>query len=220
MKALHEGRYGNAVRREYAETLDYYVDDLPTAPGVGNILLAYDSARVLHAMFVADADMLPEGFASRLRAVIANQFALNGFYPLVQRHDEAVNTANWSHPFPFESAKAFFRVVDENTPQFFEPEVGHGLHRVEQSAPPVELATGETRASSAAIQPPPLPAGVPSAEHSRLRQLATAANTLWSVFLKGKDLPGVLDGWTQTAHKLGENIGPILEFLRSLGPPN
>ena len=214
LESLRDGRYGNAVRREYAERLRYYLSDLPKIAGVGNIMLADDEVRVLYAMLAQDADALPPPFAAALSRVIANQFALNDFYDVVRRHEQAVNAGNWTQPFPFEAAKAFFGVVDENTPRIFEPEVGQGLHRVEQLAPSASVAPEQQPASSSAIQPPPLPAGAPDAEHSRQRQMATAANALWRVFLKGKDLPVAIDGWTQAAHKLGEKIGPILDFLR------
>ena len=219
LESLGDGRYGNAVRREYAERLRHYLNDLPKIAGVGNIMLADDEVRVLYAMFVQDAEALPSPFAAALARVIANQFALNDFYDVVRRHEQSVNAGNWTHPFPFEAAKAFFHLVDENTPRIFEPEVGEGLHRVEQSAPLASSVPTPQPASSSAIQPPPLPAGAPDAEHSRQRQLATAANALWRVFLKGKDLPVAIEGWTQAAHKLGENIGPILDFLRGLGTP-
>jgi hypothetical protein len=151
--------------------------------------------------------------------VIDNQFALNGFYDLVQRHNEAVNAGTWTQPFPSEAAKRFFGVVEENTPQLFEREVGNGLRQFDRAAPQ-PAPTTEVPPSSSAIQPPPLPPGTPDAEHSRQRQIATAANALWAVFLKGKDLPTALEGWTQAAHKLGENIGPILDFLRNIGAPS
>ncbi len=219
LESLRDGRYGNAVRREYAERLRYYLDDLPKIAGVGNIMLADDEVRVLHAMFAQDAEALPAPFAAALSRVIANQFALNDFYDVLRRHEQAVNAGNWTQPFPFEAARRFFGAVDENTPRLFEPEVGNGLHRVEQSAPLASSVPKPQPASSSAIQPPPLPAGAPDAEHSRQRQMATAANALWRVFLMGKDLPVAIEGWTQAAHKLGENVGPILDFLRGLGAP-
>ena len=43
---------------------------------------------------------------------------------------------------------------------------------------------------------PPAPIAAPNPEHSRQRQLATAANALWGAFLKGKDLPATIEGWT------------------------
>jgi hypothetical protein len=60
LKAVRDGRYN--ARKEYAEALEYYLDDLPKIAGVGNILLANDQVRILHDMFLADAPMLPEGF--------------------------------------------------------------------------------------------------------------------------------------------------------------
>ena len=134
LKALRDGRYN--ARPEYGEALEFYLDDLPKTAGAGNILIANDQVRILHAMFLADAAMLPEGFASRLKSVIANQFALNAFYDLVQRHNEAVGAGNWSRPFPLDAAKGFFGAVEDNTPRWFEREVNEGLRRVEQAEPP------------------------------------------------------------------------------------
>ena len=175
LKALRDRRYN--ARPEYGEALEYYVGDLPKTAGAGNILLANSRARILHAMFLADADMLPIGFASGLKDVIANHFALTGFYDLVQRHNEAVNTANWTEPFPIDAAREFYGVVDENTPRFFEREVGEGLRQVEEAAPPPAPAAPEA-APSAAIEPPSLPPGTPDAGRSHERQMATAANAL------------------------------------------
>ena len=57
LKALNDGRYN--ARREYREALEYYLDDLPKTAGAGNILLANDQVRILHAMFLADAVHAP-----------------------------------------------------------------------------------------------------------------------------------------------------------------
>ena len=139
LKALRDGRYN--ARREYGEgALEYYLEGPTENGGPGYILLANDQVRILHAMFLADAAMLPEGFASRLKSVIANQFALNAFYDLVQRHNEAVGAGNWSQPFPLDAAKGFFGAVEDNTPRWFEHEVERGLRQVEQAAPPPEPA--------------------------------------------------------------------------------
>jgi hypothetical protein len=73
--------------------LEYYITDLPKAAGVGNILLANNQARILHDMFLPDIEILSPGFASALNNVIANQFALNAFYDVVQRHNEGLPPA-------------------------------------------------------------------------------------------------------------------------------
>ena len=107
LKTLRDGRYN--ARKEYGEALEYYLDDLPKRAGTGNILLANDQIRILHDMFLADTAMLPEGFASRLKSVIANQFALNAFYDLVQRHNEAVGAGNWIPAVPARRDKELLR---------------------------------------------------------------------------------------------------------------
>ncbi len=221
LKDLREGSYGNAVRLEYSKRLKYYLEDLPKTAGEGNILLANDQVVVLRAMLARD-DAVPFPFAADLDRLIEKQAALNGFYDLVRRHEQAVAKGNWSQPFPFEAAKRFIDAVRENTPRLFEPEVGEGLDRVEEAAP-LLLADPERpiapEAQPSPVEFPDLPADAPDPEHSRQRQIATAANALWTVFLKGKDLPVALESWTKAAHKLGENVAPILNFLRGLGTP-
>jgi hypothetical protein len=178
--------------------------------------LANDQIVVLRAM-LADDDAVSFPFAAGLNRVINKQAALNDFYDVVRRHEEAVAKGRWTQPFPIDAAKRFFGVVGENSPRFFEPEVSEGIRRVEQAAPWVELGPDERRQSSRASEPPPLPSATLAPERSRQHQIATTANALWEVFLKGKDLPVALDGWTRAAHKLGENVGPLLDFLRGLG---
>ncbi len=211
LKALRDGRYN--ARYEYAEALEYYLDDLPKRAGAGNILLANDQVRILHAMFLADAAVLSEGFASRLKSVIANQFALNAFYDLVQRHNEAVSAGNWTQPFPLDAAKGFFGAVEDNTPRWFEPQVEHGLRQVEQAQP--RPAAPPEPGPASAIEPPPLPPGTPDAQDSWKRQMATAANALWETFLQGRDMPVAQDEWRAAADELGTRVRPIIEFLRA-----
>jgi hypothetical protein len=216
LKALRQGRYN--ARPEYGEALEYYLDDLPKTAGAGNILLANDQVRILHAMFLADARDLAEGFTGRLKSVIANQFALNAFYDLVQRHNEAVAAGNWAKPFPLDATKSFFGAVEDNTPRWFEREVEKGLRQVEQAEPPPAAAPTEP-APASAIEPPPLPSGTPDAQDSWKRQMATAANALWETFLQGRDLPVAQDEWRATAEELGQHVRPIIQFLRAQEKP-
>jgi hypothetical protein len=155
LKALREGsRYRYNVRPEYAERLRYYLKDLPKVAGEGNLLLANDQVVNLREMFAQDLETLPTGFASPLRRVIENQFALNAFYDLVKKHQDAIAASKLTLPFPAEAARRFFGVVEDETPRFFEPPVGEGLRDVERAAPPVVIAPDEVRATTA-IQPPP-----------------------------------------------------------------
>jgi hypothetical protein len=215
LKALRAGRYN--ARREYGEALEYYLDDLPKTAGAGNILLANNQARILHDMFLADVDMLPAGFASSLKNVIGNQLALNAFYDLVQRHNEAVGNGNWSRPFPLDATRGFFGAVEDNTPRWFERDVEQGLRQVEYAEPPPAV-TPES-ASTSAIEPPPLPPGTPDAQNSWRRQMATAANALWETFLQGQNMPVAQDDWRKTADELGAHVRPIIDFLRAQEKP-
>jgi hypothetical protein len=210
LKALRDRCYN--ARKEYAEALEYYLDDLPRTAGTGNILLANDQVRILHAMFLADAATLPERFASRLKNVIANQFALNAFYDLVQRHNEAVGAGNWAQPFPLDATKGFFGAIEGNTPRWFEPQVEQGLREVEQAEPPPAVPEP---ALASFIAPPPLPPGTPDARDSWKRQMATAANALWETFLQGQAMPVDKDEWRAAADELGTHVRPIIDFLRA-----
>jgi len=198
--------------------LEYYLNDLPKTAGTGNILLANDQIRILHAMFLADAPMLPEGFAGRLKSVIANQFALNAFYDLVQRHNEAVNAGDWAQLFPLDAAKSFLGAVEDNTPRWFEPQVEKGLRRVEQAEPPAAAAPPEA-APASGIEPPPLPPGTPDGQDSWKRQMATAANALWETFRQGETLPVDKDEWRKAADELGHHVRPMIEFLSAQEKP-
>ncbi len=214
LKSLRSGRYN--ARPEYGEALEYYLDDLPKTAGAGNILIANDQIRILHVMFLADAAMLPEGLASRLKSVIANQFALNAFYDLVERHNVAVSAGNWSKPFPLDAAKGFFGAVGDHTPRWFEPGVEKGLRQVEQAEPP-PAAPIEPQ-PPAAVEPAPLPPGTPDAQDSWKRQMATAANALWETFLQGQSMRVAQDEWRNAADELGAHVRPILEFLQAQEP--
>ncbi len=212
LKALRGGRYN--ARPEYGEALEYYLDDLPKTAGAGNILIANDQIRILHAMFLADAAMLPEGFASRLKSVIANQFALNAFYDLVQRHNEAVSAGNWAQPFPLDAARGFFGAVEDNTPRWFEPEVEQGLRQVEQAEPPP--AAPPEPGPPSAIEPPPLPPGTPDAQ-----ELVEAADGDGSERALG-DLPARpghagrhRTNGARRRMRSARTLSPILEFLRA-----
>ena len=213
LKALRGGRYN--ARKEYGDALKYYLDDLPKAAGKGNILLANNQASILRDMFLADVDMLPAGFASALKNVIYNQFALNAFYDLVQRHNEAVSAGNWAQPFPLDAAKGFFGAVEDNTPRWFEQNVEQGLRQVEQAEPPAAPPVEREPAPSLVIEPPPLPPGTPDALQSWQRQMATAANALWETFLQGRDMPVAQDEWREAADDLGAHVRPIIDFLRA-----
>ncbi len=212
LKKLLAGRYHN-VRPEYAERLVDYLDDLPKTADGGSILLAYDDILNLRSDFEADVECLPAPFATDLKRVIENQFALNSFYDIVERHNEAIATATRSRPFPKDAIRPLRQFISENTPQYFEPNVSEAQRRLDRTEPressqaPEDSKAAE-RASAAELPTPP---GTPDVKRAHERQTAANANAIWEVVVKG---PAAIEGWWQLAHQLGDLVRPFLDYLR------
>lgn len=211
---LKAGR-ANCARPDYREALERYVGDLPTMPGSGNLILADAEARSLRDLFAAEADILSAPFAARLRTILQQHIALRAFYPEVERFYDAVRSGHLERPLPDDAVAAVGRTIKENTPRYFEPEVSEGLKRVEREPPEVALSPDDIAGhGSAPIQPPPDPLGELEPRKSRSFSTASAINALWKTFLKGKDIPEALEGWRDVAGKLGENVGPVIDWLK------
>ena len=211
---LKAGRI-NCARPDYREALERYVGDLPTMAGSGNLILADAEARILRDLFAAEADILSDPFAARLRTILQQHIALRAFYPEVERLYDAVRSGHLERPLPDDAVAAVGRTIKENTPRYFEPEVSEGLKRVEREPPEVALSPDDIAGhGSAPIQPPPDPLGELEPRKSRSFSTASAINALWKTFLKGKDIPEALEGWRDVAGKLGENVGPVIDWLK------
>ena len=105
------------------------------------------------------------------------------------------------------------REIEKRTPEMFEPPVAQDIGRIAQAEPPV--APTEPLPAHL-VGPPPLLADAPDPKKSRQYQLAASANALWGTFLKGKDLPVAIEGWSKIAQELGQAAKPFLDFLRDL----
>lgn len=211
---LKAGRI-NCARPDYRESMERYVGDLPTMAGSGNLILADAEARILRDLFAAEADILSAPFAARLRTILQQHIALRAFYPEVERLYDAVRSGHLERPLPDDAVAAVGLTIKENTPRYFEPEVSEGLKRVEREPPEVALSPDDIAGhGSAPIQPPPDPLGELEPRKSRSFSTASAINALWKTFLKGKDIPEALEGWRDVAGKLGENVGPVIDWLK------
>jgi hypothetical protein len=146
-----------------------------------------------------------------LEQVIAHQFALNPFYDVIQRHNEAIASAKRSRAFPKYAIKPLREFIFENTPRYFELNVSDAQQRLER-AEPRESATEATKAaaSSGAVELP-APPRTPDAKSAHERQTAANANAIWEVVVKG---PAAIEGWWQLAHQLGDLVRPLLDYLR------
>ncbi len=212
LKKLLDGQYHN-VRPEYAERLANYLDDLPTTAEGGSILLAYGDILNLRSDFEADFEVLPTPFATELRRVIENQFALNSFYDIVERHNEAIASGTRSRPFPKEAIRPLREFISENTPRYFESNVSEAQRSLDRAAPeePRRSADDLKAAESSNMVQLPTPPGTPDVKQAHQRQTAANANAIWEVVVKG---PAAIEGWSHLAHQLGHLVRPFLDYLR------
>jgi hypothetical protein len=109
-------------------------------------------------------------------------------------------------------------VIDEYTPDQFDPSVGRELAKEEVSAPPIAGEREAAVSNSSTPQPPPDPIGSVDRAQSRDQLVARSLNGLWSAFLRGKDIVPNIEGWRRAYESLEPTIRPVLDYLRqSLG---
>ena len=209
---LLDGRYHN-VRPEYAERLANYLDDLPKTAEDGSVLVAYGDILNLRSDFEADFEVLPTPLATDLRRVIENQFALNSFYDIVERHNEAIASGTRSRPFPKEAIRPLREFISKNTPRYFEPNVSEAERSLDRASPKEPSSTLEDSksAENSDVVQLTVPQGTPDAKQVYERQTAANANAIWEVVVKG---PAAIDGWWHLAHQLGGLVRPFLDYLR------
>ena len=111
--------------------------------------------------------MLAEPFAARLKIVLENHFALLGFYPEVARYLAAAREGQVTAPLPQEAIAGFGKVVLDNTPQAFTPEVSQGLREAERRSAESRTRTGGYRGGPPPVKPPAYPYDEPDPEKSQ-----------------------------------------------------
>ena len=210
LKALRAKRYN--VSEDYAEEIDDYLQALPTAAPVGNILLAYNRVLSLRDSLVENWNAAPAKFRNDLKRLIENNFALFRFYDAIERHQIAIASSKQVDVLPKAPVREFIAAV-RAAPDVFAPSVEAGLRGVEALAPrpESERRRDETDAPPASLVPaPPL---TPDAAKSADRQKAGAINALWKVVLDGPKIVGATDAWIDFAHKGAALVKPILDWL-------
>ena len=215
---LRAGKFHN-VRSDYREGLERYLDDLPTEPGAGNFLLADAEARALRGLFAAEPHILAEPFAARLKIVLENHFALLGFYPEVARYLAAAREGQVTAPLPQEAIAGFGKVVLDNTPQAFTPEVSQGLREAEREAPKVELEPEDIRGGPPPVKPPAYPYDEPDPEKSRAYAMTSTFNALYKTVLEiAKNEPSKIVNWIAIEEMLRPYAIKIIELLKTFTP--
>ena len=205
------------VRGAYRESLERYFEDLPTAPGEGNFLMADCEARTLRGLFEDDAAALPRDLAERLNRVLEFTIALRPYYEGVGRFYEDVKSGALSTPLPRDAVEGFAATVREYSPEVFESEVSEGLSKVERELPP-EQPPPPGPPPEGVLAPRADPIDAPDPRKAHDYGVASSINAIYATFLKGKDLAVAVKGWDEIAQKLGEHAGPVIEFLKNFLP--
>lgn len=209
---LRSGKFN--VRNSFAESLTSYLEDLPMLPGQGNFLLADSETRFLRHLFVSDVESIPHPFGARLRVLLEQHVALRSFYPEVERFYEAARSGKLSEPFPESSVNEFKQTIEKNTPDVFDESVRDGLLRTEHvSAYSYDLAEAGAHDPDEAMSIPADPIAGLSNEKSKSFLSASAINSIYEAFLKGKDLPVAIVGWSNIASSLAKDAAPVINWL-------
>jgi hypothetical protein len=204
--------------KQYASQFTAYLDDLPTSENDGNIYLADAAARTLREMFAAEADILSLPFAAPLKTFLECHVGMRAYYPELSEFYASVRDGVLVTPLSLDAVERVRTVIDNYTPDQFDPSVGRELAKEEASAPPIATEREEPVASSSTPQPPPDPIGSVDRAQSRDQLVARSLNGLWSTFLRGKDIVPNIEGWRRAYESLEPTIRPVLDYLRqSLG---
>jgi hypothetical protein len=201
-------------RKDYGEALSAYLEWLPTEAGKGNILLADGEARVLTKLFTADQTILATGFAGRLSVLLEDHIALRAFYPEVERHYHSVRTGRIRTPLSLDAIKGIKEAIHANTPTVFEESVAPAMDETAKPVPDAIPFPDAPPAQPDQPKPPRDPIADVDPAKSRSFTFASAANRIWEILQKGKDLPQVIDGWQKTYDQFKPYIGPVIDWLK------
>jgi hypothetical protein len=207
-------------RSEYAEALAAYLEWLPLLPSTGNILLADGEARVLNKLFAADEGILPTGFAGRLSVLLEDHIGLRSYYPELERHYHAVRTGRLAVPLSRDAVEAIRNAIHAHTPDVFHESVAPAMDEAAKPVPDAKPPLAGDAPPFDPSQPKPPKDPIPEVDPVKSRSLAfaSAANRIWEILRKGKDLPQTIDGWQKTYDQFKPHIGAIIEWLKHFLP--
>ncbi|ABD05497.1 hypothetical protein RPB_0786 [Rhodopseudomonas palustris HaA2] len=207
-------------RSEYAELLAEYLQWLPSEAGSGNILLADGEARVLNKMFVAEQDVLPTAFASRLSTFLEDHLGLRPYYPELERHYHSIRTGRVATPLPRDAVESIRQIIHQHSPAVFDETVAPVM---DETAKPLPAVTPLPAADAPPPDPTrPKPPRDPIADvdpaASRNFTFASAANRIYTILKSGKDVGDGVKGWNEVYAAFKERIPPLLKWLQENWP--
>lgn len=207
-------------RSDYAEALAAYLEWLPSAPGLGNILLADGEARVLNKLFTADEGILPTGFAGRLSVLLEDHIGLRPHYPELERHYQAVRTGRLTAPLSRDAVEGIRQAIHVNTPDVFHESVSPAMDETAKPVPDIKppLPEDAPPPDPARPKPPRDPIAEVDPAKSRNFTFASGANRIWEILKKGKDAQQGAEGWQKTYEQFKPHIGTIIDWLKDFWP--
>lgn len=215
-------------RRDYRDALEAYLKWLPSKRAPGNMLLADGEARVLGKLFKADEAILPVGFATRLAVFLEDHIGLRAFYPEVEQHYIFVQTGRLVKPLERDVVSGIACAVRSNSPEVFNETVAPIIDETARPVPSADPPLPEDAPPSDLSQPKPPKDPISDVDPSLSREFtfASAANRIWEILMRGKDLPDALAGWQKAYDDFKPHIGALIEWLKAFipsaggGPPS
>lgn len=212
-RSLRNGRWN--ARRDYADTLDEYLADLPQQPREGNFLLADAAARTIRAMFADEVDSLPLALAAKLQVLLEQHIGLRAYYPQTETFYQSVRSGHLEQPLPIDAVAGFIETIRAHTPTRFEPMVANTLETTAKPIPALGAPDPEARWSGGPPpRPPQDPLGEVDSEKSHQFTMASGANELFKVLESGEKVKKGLEGWGDVAKDLAPYAAPIIQWLR------
>lgn len=208
------------VRSDYAELLAEYLQWLPAEPGSGNILLADGEARILNKLFAAEQDELPVAFSGRLSTLLEDHQGLRPYYPELERHYRSIATGRLATPLPHDAVEGIRRTIHEHSPEVFDDTVAPVMDETARPVPSVGTPLPEDVPPPDPNRPKPLrdPIADVDPAASRGYTFASAANRIFKILKRGKDVGDGVKGWNEAYAAFKENIPHLLQWLRDNWP--
>jgi hypothetical protein len=198
------------------DALIKYQSRLPTAPGIGNILLADAQARRLRYLWATDDDAI-RGFDAQLKIFLEHHMGLRTFYPEIWKFYSAVQTGRIESPLHQDAVEGVMLSLRDNTPALFDPSITDAL---DGTVVPLRERTpfapsDASPANGDRPMPPDDPLKELNPEKARNYTFGGIVNALWKVYLDGEKVTQAAEEWKNAGRVLQPHVEQILAWLRA-----
>lgn len=207
------------VRSDYAASLNRYAERLPI-DRLGNIYLADCEARVLRAMLERDFSIgINDAFAARLKVLLEQHQGLRPYFPQLMTFYEDVRKGKLTEPLPLDSIEQLEKILRENTPEVFEPEVSESLNSMGEGG--VESVDGDALAGDQepeedGVKLPPDPIIDIDPERAAQQAKGGAFNKIWEMLLQVEAGARNIERIEKVTKVYAKYVRPLVEWLSNL----